>query len=95
MEVGSRSCCRPHNAVKSDTANAVGIKRESIRTALERLIADADVIDDSGRPRLTDPIFELWLQTAGSFQRPVQPDPNRAVAIARSAVWSQLEPLLA
>lgn len=48
-----------------DTANAVGIKRESIRKALERLIADADVIDESGRPRLTDPIFELWLQSRG------------------------------
>src|SRR5207237_4655943 len=47
------------------TANAVGIKRESIRKALDRLVANADVVDESGRPRLTDPMFELWLQTRG------------------------------
>jgi hypothetical protein len=48
-----------------ETANAVGIRRESIRKALESLAANADVIDESGRPRLTDPMFELWLQTRG------------------------------
>jgi uncharacterized protein len=48
-----------------ETANAVGIKRESIRKALDSLIANADVIDEAGRPRLTDPMFELWLQTRG------------------------------
>jgi uncharacterized protein len=48
-----------------ETANAVGIRRESIRKALESLIANADVVDESGRPRLTDPMFELWLQTRG------------------------------
>ena len=48
-----------------ETAAAVGIKRSSIGKALESLIANADVIDDEGRPRLTDPMFELWLQTRG------------------------------
>jgi uncharacterized protein len=48
-----------------ETANAVGIRRESIRKALESLVGNADVIDESGRPRLADPVFELWLQTRG------------------------------
>jgi hypothetical protein len=48
-----------------ETATAVGIKRTSIRKALESLIANADVIDEGGRPRLTDPMFELWLQRRG------------------------------
>jgi uncharacterized protein len=48
-----------------DTAAAVGIKRSSIGKALESLIANADVIDDAGKPRLTDPMFELWLQSRG------------------------------
>lgn len=48
-----------------ETAAAVGIKRPSIRAALESLLANADVIDDDGRPRLTDPMFELWLQRRG------------------------------
>jgi hypothetical protein len=48
-----------------ETAAAVGIKRTSIRKALESLVANADVIDEAGRPRLTDPMFELWLQTRG------------------------------
>jgi hypothetical protein len=47
------------------TAAAVGIKRSSIAAALEGLIADADVIEQGGRPRLTDPMFELWLQERG------------------------------
>jgi uncharacterized protein len=48
-----------------ETATAVGIKRTSIRAALESLIANADVIQENGRPRLTDPMFELWLQSRG------------------------------
>ena len=48
-----------------ETAAAVGIQRTSIGKALESLIAKADVIDEAGRPRLTDPMFELWLQRRG------------------------------
>ena len=48
-----------------ETATAVGIKRTSIRKALESLIANADVIGEKATPRLTDPMFELWLQTRG------------------------------
>ena len=48
-----------------ETAAAVGIKRSSIGKALESLIGNADVINLEGRPRLTDPLFELWLQTRG------------------------------
>jgi len=48
-----------------ETATAVGIKRTSIRAALEGLLAKADVIEDGGRPRLTDPMFELWLARRG------------------------------
>jgi uncharacterized protein len=48
-----------------ETAVAVGIKRTSIRKPLESLIANADVITDGGGPRLTDPMFELWLQRRG------------------------------
>jgi predicted protein tyrosine phosphatase len=48
-----------------ETAAAVGIKRSSIGKALESLVANADVIDENGRPRLTDPMFELWLQARG------------------------------
>ena len=33
--------------------------------ALEALIADADVIEDGGRPRLTDPLFEMRLRNRG------------------------------
>jgi hypothetical protein len=32
---------------------------------LEGLTANADVIDDGGKPRLTDPLFEYWLRTRG------------------------------
>jgi hypothetical protein len=28
-------------------------------------VANADVIDEGGNPRLTDPMFELWLQARG------------------------------
>jgi hypothetical protein len=48
-----------------ETAAAVGIKRSSIGRALESLVANADVIHAGGRPRLTDPMFELWLRTRG------------------------------
>ena len=47
-----------------ETATAVGIKRSSIGKALESLIANADAIDEGGNPRLTDPMFELWLRPA-------------------------------
>jgi uncharacterized protein len=48
-----------------ETASAVGIKRTSIARALEGLTGKADVIVVDGRPRLTDPIFERWLQERG------------------------------
>jgi uncharacterized protein len=48
-----------------ETAAAVGIKRSSIGRALERLVSNADVIAADGGPRLTDPMFELWLQSKG------------------------------
>ncbi len=48
-----------------DTAAAVGIRRTSIGKALESLTGKADVIAVEGKPRLTDPMFELWLQTRG------------------------------
>jgi uncharacterized protein len=48
-----------------ETASAVGIRRTSIRRALDGLVANADVIDENGRPRLTDPMFEHWLQSRG------------------------------
>ena len=50
-----------------ETATAVGIKRSSIRSAVERLTGNADVMSTLGtdRPRITDPMFELWLQSRG------------------------------
>jgi uncharacterized protein len=48
-----------------ETAAAVGIKRTSIRKALESLVANADVIYQGDRPRLTDPMFEFWLHGRG------------------------------
>jgi hypothetical protein len=48
-----------------ETAAAVGIKRSSIGKALESLIANAEAIHDGSPPRLTDPLFELWLQSRG------------------------------
>lgn len=48
-----------------ETAAAVGIKRSSIGKALESLVANADVIHEAARPRLTDPMFERWLQNRG------------------------------
>lgn len=47
------------------TATAVGIKRSSIGKALESLVANADVIREDGKPRLTDPMFELYLKARG------------------------------
>jgi hypothetical protein len=48
-----------------ETAAAVGIRRTSIRSTLEALLAKADVIEIEGEPRLTDPMFELWLRQRG------------------------------
>ena len=48
-----------------ETAASVGIKRGSIGRVLESLVNNADVIHEDGRPRLTDPMFELWLQGRG------------------------------
>ncbi len=48
-----------------ETAAAVGIKRSSIGKALESLVANADVIQEAGKPRLTDPMFEWWLRGRG------------------------------
>jgi hypothetical protein len=48
-----------------ETATAVGIKRSSIGKALETLTANADVIREEGQPRLTDPMFELYLKARG------------------------------
>lgn len=48
-----------------ETAAAVGIKRSSIGRALESLTSNADVIQIDRKSRLTDPMFELWLQTRG------------------------------
>jgi hypothetical protein len=49
----------------SETASAVGITRASIPRALEGLEANADVIYQDDERRLTDPMFEYWLQTRG------------------------------
>ncbi|HWD69202.1 MAG TPA: hypothetical protein VG293_03345 [Solirubrobacteraceae bacterium] len=48
-----------------ETAAAVGIKRMSIRAAVESLLGKADLINEGGRPRLTDPLFEMWLKDRG------------------------------
>jgi hypothetical protein len=48
-----------------ETATAVGIKRSSISRAVESLLANADVIQSGDGPRLTDPMFELWLRQRG------------------------------
>jgi hypothetical protein len=55
----------PGPLFSGETAQAVGINRASIGKALEGLRAQADVIDADGRPRLTDPVFELWLERRG------------------------------
>jgi hypothetical protein len=59
-----------------DTAAAVGIRRSSIRAALESLLANADVITEDGRPRLTDPMFELWLRSRGLTPAAGEDDPD-------------------
>lgn len=50
-----------------ETAAAVGINRNSIRTSVDRLLNNADAIGtgEGERPRLTDPMFELWLKQRG------------------------------
>jgi uncharacterized protein len=50
-----------------ETAAAVGIKRTSMRSAVDRLLGNADLIGGGGgeRPRLTDPMFEQWLEARG------------------------------
>jgi hypothetical protein len=48
-----------------ETAAAVGIKRSSIGKALESLAANADIVYEADKPRLTDPLFELWVQGRG------------------------------
>ncbi|MDE3131057.1 MAG: hypothetical protein KGL16_07870 [Acidobacteriota bacterium] len=50
-----------------ETALAVGIKRTSIRTAVDSLIGNADLIvaGEAERPRLTDPLLESWLRARG------------------------------
>jgi hypothetical protein len=50
-----------------ETAAAVGIKRLSIRASVDSLLDKADVIAavGDGPPRLTDPMFELWLRERG------------------------------
>ena len=50
-----------------ETAAAVGIKRSRIGKALESLIANADVIHQDNKPRLTDPMFELGCAPADSL----------------------------
>jgi hypothetical protein len=55
----------PAPLFSEETATAVGIKRSSIGRALESLRAKADVIELDGRARLTDPLFELWLERRG------------------------------
>jgi predicted transcriptional regulator len=48
-----------------ETAAAVGIKRSSIGKALESLLDAADAIRVDAGARITDPMFELWLQSRG------------------------------
>jgi hypothetical protein len=62
------------------TAAAVGIRRTSIRTAVESLIANADVILEDGRPRLTDPMFEHWLRERGLTPAGGEDDEDDGVA---------------
>ena len=49
----------------ADTAAAVGIARSSIGSAVDSLLAKADVINQADGPRLTDPMFEGWLRDRG------------------------------
>ncbi len=50
-----------------ETAALVGIKRTSIRSAVDSLRAKADVVDAQGRLRLTDPMLEHWLRSQGAL----------------------------
>ena len=59
-----------------DTAAAVGIRRSSIGRALESLVANADVILVDDAPRLTDPMYERWLQTRGMTPAAGDDDPD-------------------
>jgi hypothetical protein len=59
-----------------ETAAAVGIKRASIGRALESLVNNADVIQEDGRLRLTDPVFEHWLKARG-----LTPDSGDGVSV--------------
>ena len=43
----------------------IGIKKSSVRYALDALIDRADVIESDRRPTLADPLLELWLQRHG------------------------------
>jgi hypothetical protein len=56
---------RPGPLHSRETAAAVGIKRSSISMALESLLDSAHAIRVDGKPRLTDPLFEYWLQQQG------------------------------
>jgi hypothetical protein len=44
----------------------VGIKKSSVRYALQALADRADVVEVDGAPVLTEPLLELWLQRHGS-----------------------------
>ncbi len=46
---------------------AVGLKKGSIRSALEGLEGRAEVIRSDGAPVLADPLFEHWLEEKGSL----------------------------
>jgi uncharacterized protein len=54
-----------------DNAAAVGLNPNSVRGAIDGLRDRADVIQADGGPRLTDPLFELWLQRRGVLQADV------------------------
>jgi hypothetical protein len=44
----------------------IGIKKSSVRYALDALVARADVTKSDGTPLLTDPLLELWLERHAS-----------------------------
>jgi uncharacterized protein len=46
---------------------SVGLKRGSIRKALETLEGRGDAIREAGGPRLTDPLLEYWLSERGPY----------------------------
>jgi hypothetical protein len=50
------------------TASAqVGIKKSSVRWALQALVDRADVVSRGDGVVLTDPLLELWLQRRGAI----------------------------